>query len=421
MKTYSPDVFQTSLLGDRMAVFCGASGNKFIFSTGNKFVQAWWPRSLKQALLFPETHDNSYNEESCILRSFLRDFLRAEALKDYIPVMDSMAKEHLEAEWLPYKEVKVFPQVKTYIFALACRMFMSIKDPVHVKRVKDLFDVVAAGVFSLPVNIPGTAFNRAFRGGKIMREEFLAIIKQRRSELLENKGTEEAGMDLMSRMLLGLDHDHQEGGTLDEMKIANRIMGLLIAGYDTTTISLTAIVNYLAENPNIYDKVLREQMEIAKSKIPGELLNWGDVQKMKYAWCVACESMRLSPPVQGTFKEVTTDFTYAGFIIPKGWKTHWTVHSTYKDPKYFPDPGKFDPSRFEGQGPPPYTFVPFAGGPRMCPGKEYARFEILVFVHNLVTKFQWEKVIPDEKIIYIPNVTPENGLPVRLLPHQNYE
>ncbi|KAL7188148.1 hypothetical protein ACSBR1_038083 [Camellia fascicularis] len=114
-------------------------------------------------------------------------------------------------------------------------------------------------------------------------------------------------------------------------------------------------------------------MEIAKSKELGQSLNWMDVQKMRYTWNVACEAMRLAPPAPLAFKEALTDFTFAGFTIPKGWKTCWSVHSTHKNPAFFPNPEKFDPTRFEGDGPLPFTFVPFGGGPRMCPGKEYAR------------------------------------------------
>lgn len=96
---------------------------------------------------------------------------------------------------------------------------------------------------------------------------------------------------------------------------------------------------------------------------------------------------------------------------------YWSTNATHKNPDYFPDPEKFDPSRFEGNGPIPYTYVPFGGGPRMCPGKEYARLEILVFIHNVVRRFSWYKLHPNEDVIVDPMPMPAKGLPIRLRHH----
>lgn len=50
------------------------------------------------------------------------------------------------------------------------------------------------------------------------------------------------------------------------------------------------------------------------------MLKWEDIQKMRYSWNVVCETLRLTPPVQGGFREVLTDVSFSGFTIPKGYK-----------------------------------------------------------------------------------------------------
>ncbi|PIN10908.1 Cytochrome P450 CYP4/CYP19/CYP26 subfamily [Handroanthus impetiginosus] len=413
MEKYSPEAFQTSLLGETMAIFCGPQGNKFLFMNDNKLFTSWWPKSLKKALLSPAYSDRDLKELTAVRHTFHHEILKPEALKQYIPVMDALAREHLDQFWKPNSVVKVFPLAKRYTFDLVCRLFLSLVDQNEIKRLSDPFSLVVGGIFSLPLDLPGMAYNSAVKGGKMVREELMRIIRERRKEMMEKKEME--GRDLLSKMLLVR---YENGEYLSEVEISNNIIGLLVASFETTSSAVTAVINYLAELPHIYEEVFKEQMNIAKSKGPDEHLTWEDIEKMKYSWNMVRESLRLMPPAQGAFSEAITEFTYAGFTIPRGWKAFWNVHSSHKNPKYFPEPEKFDPSRFEGRGPPPYSFVPFGGGPRMCPGKEYARLEVLVFMHNVVKRFKLEKTIPSEKIVFQNSPTPVHGLPVHLYPHE---
>ncbi|XP_022842841.1 beta-amyrin 28-oxidase-like [Olea europaea var. sylvestris] len=410
MAKYSSKVFRTHLLGEKAAVFCGAAGNKFLFSNENKLVQAWWPASFDK--VFPSSNQTSSKEEAIKMRKMLPNFLKPEALQRYIGIMDHIAQRHFTDDWENKNEIVAFPLAKKFTFWLACRLFVSVEDPNHVARFADPFDLLASGLISLPIDLPGTPFNRAIKASNFIRKELVAIIKQRKLDLAEGKAS--PTQDILSHMLLTSD---ENGKFMHELDIADKILGLLIGGHDTASSACTFIIKFLAELPEVYDGVYREQIEIAKSKAPGELLNWEDIKKMKYSWNVACEVMRLAPPLQGAFREAITDFMYNGFEIPKGWKLYWSANSTHRNPEFFPEPLKFDPSRFDGSGPAPFTFVPFGGGPRMCPGKEYARLEILVFMHHLVKRFKWEKIIPDEKIVVNPMPIPAKGLPVRLYPH----
>uniref|UniRef100_A0A7C9E7A1 beta-amyrin 28-monooxygenase n=1 Tax=Opuntia streptacantha TaxID=393608 RepID=A0A7C9E7A1_OPUST len=416
MIKYSPECFKTSILGQPMAFLCGPSGNKLIFSNENKLVKHWFPDSIKKILPSGVGNSNDQNDIALkMTRKLVPQLLRPEALKRYIGIMDDITQRHFASEWEDKDEILVFPLAKKHTFWLACRIFLSVEDPDLAARL-DLFHHVAAGLISIPINFPGTPFNKAIKAMKILRKEFIEIIRQRRLDLAMQKAT--PTQDILSQILTLADDNQQHLISGSDDLVADSIIGLLIAGFDGVNSCITFTSKYLAESPHIYDLVYREQMEIAKSKTPGELLNWEDIQKMKYSWNVACEVMRLVPPSPGVLREAMHEFTYAGFTIPKGWKLKWSAYTTHLNPQYFPNPERFDPTRFEGKGPDPYTYVVFGGGSRMCPGREYARLVILVFMHNMVKRFRWKKVLSDEPIIVELSPQPAKGLPIRLIPHE---
>ncbi|KAL3513872.1 hypothetical protein ACH5RR_026589 [Cinchona calisaya] len=408
MHKYSSKVFKTSLIGHSMAILCDAEGNKFLFANENKFVKHWWPSTIDK--IFPKSDNRPNTEHTKSLRKLVAFILKGDVLREYVGTMDAIMKQHLHM-YVGCSQVKVGEMAKKYVFKLACITFLGIDDQRKIDELEKGIDDIGIGLHSIPLNFPGTALHHAIKTSKLMRKEFGELIRQIKIDL--SKRSSSSAKDFISHMLLATDDN---GQFFSEADIACILVGLLQGSYTTVHNSITNIMMYLAEFPDVYDSVLREQKEIAYLKEPEDKFIWEDLKKMKYSWDVTCEVLRLKPPIHGAFKEAIIDFNFAGYTIPKGWKIHWIAHATHKSPKYFPNPDTFDPSRFEGDGPASYTYVPFGGGAHMCPGTEYARIAILVFLHNVVTKFRWEKLIPDEKVLHYPFPSPAHGLPVHLYP-----
>lgn len=105
MKKYDSRVFKTSLLGENIAVFCGPAGNKFLFSNENKYVQIWWPGSVKKLLRLSLV--NKVGDEAKITRRLLMSFLNPETIRNYLPKMDRIAQQHINSHWKGKKCVKL--------------------------------------------------------------------------------------------------------------------------------------------------------------------------------------------------------------------------------------------------------------------------------------------------------------------------
>ncbi|CAI9111744.1 OLC1v1012052C1 [Oldenlandia corymbosa var. corymbosa] len=379
---YSSKIFKTSLIGQPVAVFSGPEGNKFLFSNRPELLRHWIPTTIQQLLPATVSNDKKQIHE---MRKFYTSSLRGDSLKSYVRIFDSTIKEFLQTSWNDAEEEKdemISKLAQKYAVTSGCKIFLGINDQRKIDELEEYIKAMTVGIYSTPINFPGTDFHRAIKSSQKLFQGIAEIIRQRK---IGKDATSSDHPDIISHFVqsssTGID---RHGQLLSEDQIATYISGFFVGSYSGIHTTIAHVINHLAELPQVYHMVLREQEEIASSKGANEALQWEDVMKMKYSWNVVCETLRLKIN-GGGYKEALHDFNFGGYTIPKGWKLHWNLSATHWNPEYFPDPEKFDPSRFEGDGPAPYTFIPFGGGGRMCPGNEFAKFSILIFIHNLVT------------------------------------
>ncbi|KAJ1267856.1 hypothetical protein BS78_07G090500 [Paspalum vaginatum] len=374
---YGP-VSRLSLLGCPSVLVTGPSANKFLFA--NIAVKS--PESMSR-MIGRRTIRDVVGDEHRRVRAMVVQFLRPDAVKRYVASMDGEVRRHLDEEWRGRRAVPVMPSMKSLTFDVMCTVLFGLVREDHDDAVRrDLsadFQQLVRGISVVPLDLPFTAFRRCLAASQRGRRAVAGVIEERRAGLAREERS--PADDVVTHMLA-------EG--LPDDEIIDNVMFLMIAAHDTTAALLTFLIRHLESNRDAYDKVVQEQEEIARSKAPSEALSWDDLGRMRYTWAAAMETLRLVPPVFNTARKMTQDVEFGGYLIPKGWQVIQAMNMTQWDPAIFPEPGRFDPGRFENPtAVPPYSFVAFGGGARVCPGNDFARAETLVAMHYIVTRFRW--------------------------------
>ena len=126
--------------------------------------------------------------------------------------------------------------------------------------------------------------------------------------------------------------------------------------------------------------------------------------------------MRLYPPVWGLERIAAEDDVVAGVRVPAGTLVGvfpWCIH---RDPRWWPDPERFDPERFlpeAVEARPRYAYLPFGAGPRVCIGNSFALMEAQLVLAMIGREFHLERA-PWHRVVLDASVTlrPKGGLPM---------
>lgn len=199
---------------------------------------------------------------------------------------------------------------------------------------------------------------------------------------------------------------------LDVVALRNEAATIFMAGHETTAATLTWAWYLLSKAPWIEEAIHAEIEAVCGSNAP----TVADVSKLKWCTAVIEETLRLYPPVPILARQAKEADRVGGIdirpaslllIVP------WTLHRT---PSLFEKPHSFMPERFMGgKRPVPYSYIPFASGPRVCPGLQFGLTEAILCLAVLAQHFR-VRVAEDHKVEPACRLTlrPRGGLPVTL-------
>lgn len=194
--------------------------------------------------------------------------------------------------------------------------------------------------------------------------------------------------DTMIGHLLSLQESEPE--YYSDTIIRGIIMVMLIAGTDTSAVTLEWAMSALLNNP---DKLEKAKAEVDNVIGNDRLINESDLSHLPYLEHIISETMRLFPATPLLVPhESSSDCKIGGYDIPKGTillMNAWTIH---KDPMIWDDPKSFKPERFEAGEVGPPKLIPFGMGRRSCPGNGLALRVVGLALGSLIQCFEWQRI-----------------------------
>ncbi|XP_021716109.1 abscisic acid 8'-hydroxylase 2-like [Chenopodium quinoa] len=400
------DIFKTHILGCPCVMISSPEAAKIVLVSKAHLFKPTYPPS-KEKMIGPEAlffHQGAYHSK---LKKLVQASFLPNALKGAVSQIENIVLDFLPT-W-ENNSINTLVEMKKYAFDVAIISAFGDKKELEVEGIKHLYQCLEKGYNSMPLNFPGTPFHKSMKARKLLNGTLRKLIAKRK----ENNNIDGG---LLGVLLKSREQETSSNYELSDSQIADNIIGVIFAAHDTTASVLTWVLKYLHDNQHLLEAVTKEQEGVRQSLIEANRgLTWEDTRNMPLTSRVIQETLRTASILSFTFREAVHDVEFEGYLIPKGWKVLPLFRSIHHCAEFFPQPEKFDPSRFEVP-PRPNTYMPFGNGVHSCPGSELAKLEMLIFVHHLTTTYRWKATGDEDGIQYGPFPVPKHGFPIMVHP-----
>jgi cytochrome P450 len=205
---------------------------------------------------------------------------------------------------------------------------------------------------------------------------------------------------------------------LSDDDVRDELLTLLMAGHETTAVTLSWLWWLLDLHPEVGELMSQEIVEVIGDRDP----TFDDVERLPYTQAVVAETLRLRPAAWINEREVTGDLELGPFRPARGdliLIPSWVVQ---RDARWWSEPLEFRPQRWltaEGRydektpGQPRGAYLPFGAGAHACIGQSFAWTEAVLALAVLVPRWR-PSLAPDAKIGIRASVTlrPAHGMPM---------
>ncbi|CAN6309970.1 unnamed protein product [Urochloa humidicola] len=408
LERYGP-IFRTNLLGEDMVVSLDPEFSARVLQQEERAFQIWYPSSFRRAFgannIISALGPLHRHMRALMLRLFGPESLRLVLLHD----VNRSARGEL-LSWLGRPDVEVRTATSRMIFGVTAKKLMGHDDAASGGSLWKCFNAWTKGLLSFPLYVPGTAFYKCMQGSR----RVMKVLKQQLDE--RRSAAERKTVDFFD---LVIDELNKPNPIMNENIALDLLFLLLFASHETTSMGLTAVLKFLTDNPEALQELTEEHEKILKRRIdPDSDVTWEVYKSMKFTSHVIHESLRLANIAPVMFRQANQDAHIKGYTIPQGSKIMICTSAAHLNTNVYEDPSVFNPWRWKDTPEPvggSKDFMVFGGGLRLCVGADFAKLQMAVFLHCLVTSYRW-KAISGGTMMFYPGLRFPDGFHIQLLP-----
>lgn len=345
-------------------------------------------------------------DEHHLHRRIMQEAFTRPRLEGYADGMHPAIERGL-ATWGTGSGFRAYPALKQLTLDVAADIFMGGAEdstPEEMARVNEAFIAcVQAAAALVRRDLPFTRWGRAHRGREVLEEWLRHYLPSRRERVTD---------DLFSQ-LCHIETD--DGERFSDDDVVNHMIFLMMAAHDTSTITLSTMLQYLGQHPEWQERCRRESEEL------GERPSLAELDTLVSLDLVMKECLRLRAPVPVVVRRTVADVVVEGVRIPEDTFVIVAAQFAHLMPTLWTDPAAFDPERFSPERREDkshrFAWEPFGGGVHKCLGMFFAGMEVKAVMHHLLRSHEWH--VDVDYVAPLNNHSlpfPSDGQPIQLAP-----